>query len=700
MKRCKLTIELLSDLCVADGGVYNSLIDTDVCKDKYGIPYIPAKRIRGCLRECALELRDWGMDVSPEKLFGTGGDKSNSSKLRIENAYLKGYEDILDEISKGNATIYHPQNILSLYTSIRSQTSIDSKTGAAKDKSLRTIRVINKGLIFESEITLYDDEQFENLKNCCKIFRNMGLARTRGLGEIKVNLVETAAKKTLSAPKAYNGESTLLYSITLKEPMICKSINGGESNSLDYIEGSKIIGLLAKTLKNNEQLKAILADSTLKFSNAYITKEGSRFTELPAYIYAIKNDKKNYINRLFYVDNENEKRQINGMKHCYIKLDDNDALNKVSVEMEERYHHSRPSDKSIGRAVKNTDESKFYQLSSISEGQIFSGYISGNQDTIKSIYETLADVDICYMGYGSSSEYGKCSFNIEPVSDIQLTSVCAKEFVVTLNSPAIVYNENAMYSTQKADLLEEVLVSMGLNDKENIDVDSSKFFIKYIDIGGFNVTWGERKPTITGFDKGTAIKLVFKQDVTVNIGEQLYIGERNQEGYGEVAIKPLWKSNEDQWVIRKEKDSNNNVTAIGKCGALICNRLLEEKMKNDVILAVKDNKDLTDEATRPTISNMILIYQGRGTMLDIKKDVEARFEAKASENKKDKSAKANKILKIANSNYKATTDNFCEDLGIKRESISLSDDELERMYLYAFLLELKYAIRAKKGDGK
>ena len=36
MKKYNLIIELLSDLCVADGGVYNSLLDTDVCHDEYG----------------------------------------------------------------------------------------------------------------------------------------------------------------------------------------------------------------------------------------------------------------------------------------------------------------------------------------------------------------------------------------------------------------------------------------------------------------------------------------------------------------------------------------------------------------------------------------------------------------------------------------------------------------------------------------
>lgn len=50
MRNYRIKIELLSDMCVSDGGIYNSAIDTDICYDEYGFPYIPAKRLKGCLR--------------------------------------------------------------------------------------------------------------------------------------------------------------------------------------------------------------------------------------------------------------------------------------------------------------------------------------------------------------------------------------------------------------------------------------------------------------------------------------------------------------------------------------------------------------------------------------------------------------------------------------------------------------------------
>ena len=47
----KIKIELLSDLCTCSGETYNSMVDMDVVYDENGIPYIPAKRLKGCIRE-------------------------------------------------------------------------------------------------------------------------------------------------------------------------------------------------------------------------------------------------------------------------------------------------------------------------------------------------------------------------------------------------------------------------------------------------------------------------------------------------------------------------------------------------------------------------------------------------------------------------------------------------------------------------
>ena len=123
----KITIKLLSDLCTASGETYNSLVDTDVVYDTYGIPYIPAKRIKGCIREATLEMVEMGLvdEKQYHKIFGKEGNQR--SAFSISNAYLKDYENIekmleILKVSKASELVSQ-QNVLSQYTNIRTQTA-------------------------------------------------------------------------------------------------------------------------------------------------------------------------------------------------------------------------------------------------------------------------------------------------------------------------------------------------------------------------------------------------------------------------------------------------------------------------------------------------------------------------------------------------------------------------------------------------
>ena len=181
-----MKIRLLSDLCVADGGIYNSSIDTDICYDSYGLPFIPAKRIKGCLRECGIELRDWGEELPLEEIFGAEGNRAG--KLIIRNAYLPERTTYVKEIRKADGSaVGHPQNVLHLFSYIRNQTSIEQESGVAKESSLRTMRVVKKGLEFTAQVqmpAIYETQ----VKDCCTILKHMGLARTRGFGDVEVTL--------------------------------------------------------------------------------------------------------------------------------------------------------------------------------------------------------------------------------------------------------------------------------------------------------------------------------------------------------------------------------------------------------------------------------------------------------------------------------------------------------------------------------
>ena len=178
----KLYIKLLSDLCTYSGESYNSMVDTDVVYDKYGIPYIPAKRIKGCIREAALELLEFGLISKDtyEKLFGKEGDQQ--SGFSMSNAYLKEHTALVAvaEHFKENG-LAAPQNVLEQYTDLRTQTAVDLETSVADKSSLRTKRVIRRGLEFEAECNPdknADAELQESLKLAVSLVKHMGVSRS------------------------------------------------------------------------------------------------------------------------------------------------------------------------------------------------------------------------------------------------------------------------------------------------------------------------------------------------------------------------------------------------------------------------------------------------------------------------------------------------------------------------------------------
>ena len=169
-RKYKLTITLKSDLCVGSGYSYARVIDSDICYDDLGIPYIPAKRLKGCLREAAElignAVADTGGENAPqpeeqsgaqsgartkaqaeaqiEALFGKAGADA-ATGLFLENAYIEDYGEIrreIEQLGKEFRRYITPQSILEQFTAVKAQTKIE-KNGAAKDNSLRYTRTVS-----------------------------------------------------------------------------------------------------------------------------------------------------------------------------------------------------------------------------------------------------------------------------------------------------------------------------------------------------------------------------------------------------------------------------------------------------------------------------------------------------------------------------------------------------------------------------
>ena len=257
----ELEITLQSDICIGNGYAFFGTIDTDVVYDRNGLPFLPARRLKGVLRESAEFLRQVGLlqedeGSSIEDIFGCSNSQ-NSNGIQVGNGYINNFDEIsenLDKLKKENILeeLLSKEKILDLFTSVKAQTRI--KDGVAYDNSLRFIRVINqytameqrkdKPLKFTAGIR-YKKSWKDNLEIIAKATRNIGINRNRGLGS-----VTCVFKSKSDNVHVFNGSfsdrvETIKVFLQNIDPLI---ISGGNKNdTLSFIPGRTFAGALAGT---------------------------------------------------------------------------------------------------------------------------------------------------------------------------------------------------------------------------------------------------------------------------------------------------------------------------------------------------------------------------------------------------------------------------------------------------------------------
>jgi CRISPR-associated protein Csx10 len=211
MKTYPLEISLESPTIAASGEGWNAVIDTDIVFDDLGLPYIPSKRIKGCLKDAAQDIDEMfdlaGIDFKKEldinNTFGQPGLLSGAS-VYFANLTIEDYENTRQWLNHLMAmqkydSIISPEAVLKTFTDLRWQTAIAD--GVAEKHSLRTARVIRKGVRFLGNIQIVtelpgkkdiDESKILNtLILACSVCRHMGTSRTRGFGEITCRLKST-----------------------------------------------------------------------------------------------------------------------------------------------------------------------------------------------------------------------------------------------------------------------------------------------------------------------------------------------------------------------------------------------------------------------------------------------------------------------------------------------------------------------------
>ena len=223
-----IRITLRSDLCAGNGESRGNAVDIDIVLTADGLPRIPARRLKGCLRAAAEELAALGDETAAytAELFGDKAGRQGC--LWVGDAALPQEAAFTAWLKQNPAWADHSR-VEQLYTDVRGQTRLQD--GVADDGSLRFTRVLGqydpldkaKALVFEAPVRLENasHEAMCLLEHCCAATRHIGTHRNRGLGNVRLTYIPGTDTPTApQKPPLPDADTvTLTYHVQLKTPL-------------------------------------------------------------------------------------------------------------------------------------------------------------------------------------------------------------------------------------------------------------------------------------------------------------------------------------------------------------------------------------------------------------------------------------------------------------------------------------------------
>lgn len=541
----ELTIELKSPLVPGSGDSIPGVVDQDIAHEN-GLPLIPAKRLKGALRGVAKELKGWGLctEGAVKSLFGDSG--------RMERSGFKMYDAVMTKLPEGllpkcseiedyeklqqAITSLQPQQVVEKFTQLYTKTAMQTD-GTAKKGALRTLRAIHEGAQFTSRIELDSANNFELLQKCVKGLRHLGYGRTRGLGEVRCFIKEVAQLPTQQV------KASQTYVITLQQPALLAGDEGLYYSCTDFVPGSVLLGVFAslyiKKYKlgneahTDDTFKRLFLDGAVSFGYAHPYVNEHHFMPMPLHIQREKNTNCAYYEGTI---TQSPLRKMNTLARIA-----NHKIYTYDVPKEYRMHHSRPEDRSIGRALNDTkgtdmikdDKGQFYYYTALQKGQQFVGELKGNSQDIALLYELAEEANhIIHIGRSRTAEYGAAKFSshFSVAPSFPKARKGAKKVAIYVASPLTWQNS---YGRNVAD---STLLLNAISAKLGVTVTLEKTYSKQTVIAGYNAKWRLPKPKYQAFDAGTVFVVSTDKEVDWSLIEQQQWGQETARGCGQLYV--------------------------------------------------------------------------------------------------------------------------------------------------------------------
>lgn len=544
MSQIKITLH--SDLCAGSGQGLGNRVDTDICTDSYGIPYVPGRRIKGCLREAAKELQELGLPSvtkeSLDELFG--GRYGNEGKLRIGDATLPSISEIhgyIEQTRRSGSDLekkaVHPNSISQMYSYRRGQTSL--KDGVKVDGTLRFTNVLKhydpldnnleKELEFFAEVEGDESGRFGELINaCCKAVRHMGMNRNRGLGNVSLEYTSNNRSNEcdfdhddLDPDKTY----ILEYRITNDSALTLPDCDGMRTS----IPSKSVIGILAgrylSAHEKDDTFNGLFLDGRTIWSDITPVINGLRSYPVPMFVAKLKNYGGKIINR--FADNGDldwKALKPKTVETGYMS-EDGENMFIADIPLRSIYHNSIRNRELTGEGL--------YMQDSIDAGYIFSGTVKAMGTYIKIIADLLGLGNLSF-GRSRSAQYATCHLTSMSVKE-QSEKLCVE---TEMGEPVFVCLKSDMLLDSRGGCPAMSFDDIRIAVSEELDL-SNEMPVHHIDLlsfkttGGYQGMWHLQKPHVQVISAGSVLCFMAKKD---SYPKEIQIGRNKQEGYGVCSV--------------------------------------------------------------------------------------------------------------------------------------------------------------------
>lgn len=638
-----LEITLKSDMCAASGECIPGLIDMKTALE-YGVPYIPGKRLKGCLRDIGSEMADskiFSIEVL-NKVFGEVGS-AKPGILRVHDAHLyKIPGGILKSSDERNWMEINDYSSLSLELRMqreikeeeleeiltRTRTRTAMEKGVAKKGSLRTMQVVPRGMIFRSCLELdgesSDKEAEEILTLCVKGLRHIGLGITRGFGEVMCELKELRdpEAKVMQPGKedcilgavSSNEEGELNFELELQEPVLIAGENGMYEDCTDWIPGGVLQGALAgmyiqdkglgSKAHKDEGFRRIFLQDGVEFGFAFLKRGDNVYYPCPLSLVKEKHTQVCF-HRLDASKEGIKRKEISSQIFL-----NGDKVYEAIPEKEIHMHHARPVDRGIGHALNDRVKQpphtagQFFQYAALSKGQLFAGKWKGKTTDLKELLACLERRDYkLRIGRSRGAEYGAVRFIPVKRTARGTQEDVSKRWILWAKSPLVVRDPFSGLIEPKIKHL-ETQMSMELDCKITIGETP---ILKFTRIDGYNSRWRLPAVQYPAFDQGTVMILSSDKEISkARIENQLW-GDMTGKGYGylEAVAESAWEQKsytilEEMVEEPKKKNDSQLFQSLRNCV------FHQRQLKEEIFSALKANPPMLNSTK---IEQLLCIHE-------------------------------------------------------------------------------------------